>query len=81
MAVVMCRDVGAMATDYMEGSLGWRQRLAIRMHLAICDGCRAFIQQMRRTVRLVGSLPVPSPPPETEARVLATLAEGPPPAG
>ena len=76
----MCRDVGAMATDYMEGALGWRQRLAIWRHLAICDGCRAFIQQMRRTVRLVGSLPSQSPPPETEARVLATLPDGRPPA-
>jgi len=64
-----------MATDFMEGALGWRQRLAIRLHLAVCDGCRAFIQQLRRTVRLVGSLPVTPPPPDAEARLLATLPE------
>jgi anti-sigma factor ChrR (cupin superfamily) len=75
----MCRDVSAMATDYMEGTLGWRRRLAIRLHLAVCDGCRAFMQQMRRTVRLIGSLPATPPPPETEARLLATLPDRPSP--
>ncbi len=65
-----------MATDYMEGALSWRQRLAIRLHLLVCDGCRAFLQQMRRTVRLVGNLPTPPLPPETEALLLARLRDG-----
>ncbi len=70
----MCRNISAMATDYMEGRLGLRQRMAIRLHLAICDGCRAFMQQMRRTVRLVASLPATPPAPDTEVRLLAPLA-------
>jgi hypothetical protein len=78
---IRCRDVSAMATDFMEGSLSWRQRLAVRLHLAVCAGCRAFMQQMRRTVRLIGSLPVPPPPPAAEARLLATLPDRPPPPG
>lgn len=73
--MLRCRDIGAMATDYMEGDLSVRQRAAFRLHLAICDGCRAFMQQMRRTVRLVGNLPQPSPPAETEARLLASLPD------
>lgn len=73
--MLRCRDIGAMATDYMEGALSLRQRAAFRLHLAICDGCRAFMQQMRRTVRLVGNLPQPSPPAETEARLLASLPD------
>lgn len=73
--MLRCRDIGAMATDYMEGDLSLRQRAAFRLHLGICDGCRAFMQQMRRTVRLVGNLPRPSPPAETEARLLASLPD------
>lgn len=74
---VRCRDVSAMATDFMEGTLSWRQRQAIWLHLAVCRGCRAFMQQMRRTVRLIGGLPATPPPPEIEARLLATLPERP----
>jgi hypothetical protein len=66
-----------MATDFMEGTLSWRQRQAIRLHLAVCRGCRAFMQQMRRTVRLIGGLPVTPPSPEIEARLLATLPDRP----
>jgi anti-sigma factor RsiW len=79
--VLRCRDVSALATDFLEGDLSWRQRLAVRMHLMICDGCRAFVQQMRRTVRLVASLPVPPPSAEIEARLLGTLPDRPPQTG
>jgi hypothetical protein len=68
-----------MATDFMEGTLSWRQRQAVWLHLAVCRGCRAFIQQMRKTVRLIGSLPAAPPAPETEARLLATLPDRAPP--
>ena len=77
--MVMCRDVSAMATDYMEGALNWRKRLAIRMHLAACDGCRTFLQQMRRTVRLIGRLPAQYVEGETEARILSALPDTRPP--
>jgi hypothetical protein len=66
-----------MATEYMEGSLTWRQRQGVWLHLAVCRGCRAFMQQMRRTVRLIGGLPATPPAPETEARLLATLPDRP----
>ncbi len=72
---MMCRDISALATDYMEGELRLRRRLAMRLHLAICSGCRGFMQQMRRTVRLVGSLPTAPPAPDAEARLLATLPD------
>ncbi len=78
---MICRDISALATDYMEGDLGLRQRLAMRLHLAICSGCRGFMQQMRRTVGLVGSLPPAPPPPDAEARLLATLPDRPAPPG
>jgi predicted anti-sigma-YlaC factor YlaD len=68
-----------MATDYMEGTLGWRQRLRVLAHLAICHGCRAFIQQMRRTVSLLATLPAVQPATKTEAELLGALRRGRPP--
>jgi len=79
--LLRCRDVSGLATDFLEGDLGWRQRLAVRLHLLVCDGCRAFLGQMRRTVRLVASLPVPPPTAEVEAKLLGTLSDPPPRTG
>ena len=41
-----CRELTEQASDYLEHQLSRRRRLAIRLHLLICEGCR------RRTVTL-----------------------------
>ena len=75
-----CQDFTAHATELMEGALDWRQRLAMRLHLAICDACRGFLRQMQDAVRLVGVVPPPPPPPEVETAVLRRLSDTDPPA-
>ncbi len=72
--LVRCQDFTAQTTDLMDGALDWRQRLAMRLHLAICDACRGFFRQMRDAVRLVGALPASPPSPDTEAHILAALS-------
>jgi hypothetical protein len=51
-----CRDVAALATEYAEGGLSGRRRLALRFHLFICSGCRAFLAQLERTRALLARL-------------------------
>jgi anti-sigma factor RsiW len=43
-------------TDYLEGKLSAAERARFDVHLASCDGCRTYFDQMRQTNRLVGSL-------------------------
>ena len=76
---MLCRDFTAKATELMEGTLGWRQRLAMRLHLAVCDACRAFLRQMHDAVRLLAALPPKPPTPGTEAQILTTLHKATPP--
>ena len=76
---VRCQDFTAQTTELMDGALDWRQRLAMRLHLAVCDACRGFLRQMRDAVRLVGALPPSPPPSETEAHILAALSKDNPP--
>ncbi|WP_372719689.1 zf-HC2 domain-containing protein [Immundisolibacter sp.] len=45
--MISCRDFTEQATDYLESQLGWRQRLAIRLHLLVCEGCRRYLRQYR----------------------------------
>jgi anti-sigma factor ChrR (cupin superfamily) len=39
-----CREVREHLTEYAEGALPLRERLALRLHLLLCEACRAFNQ-------------------------------------
>jgi hypothetical protein len=74
--VLSCRDVTELATRYMEGDLSLRARLAMRLHLTLCGMCRAYLDQLQKTVRLLNTGPKPPPAPEVEARVVSAAGPG-----
>jgi len=51
--VLRCRDATARASALLDGELPLRERLALRLHLAVCGKCRRFHRQLHG---LVGSL-------------------------
>jgi anti-sigma factor RsiW len=61
---LVCRDAVEIVTDYLEGRLGVRERRAFERHLAACDGCTNYVEQMRVTIRLTGRLEPEALPPE-----------------
>ena len=66
-----CRDMSELVTDYLERAVSLRRRLDMWWHLVRCEACRRYYDQMRRTVRLLGSRqPMPSDT-GTEERVVA----------
>ena len=71
-AVLKCRDMAELATPYLEGALSPRMRLAAWLHLRLCDACRRYIDQVRRTIRFLGSGP-PPPPPSNEREIMELL--------
>jgi anti-sigma factor RsiW len=59
-----CRQVVELMTDYIEGTLPSPDRARFEEHIAGCDGCRAYLEQMRATRMIVGRLadvPIPEP--------------------
>lgn len=44
-----CNEVAEKAGRLLDGELGRLDRLQLRLHLAMCRGCRAFLRQMRLT--------------------------------
>jgi predicted anti-sigma-YlaC factor YlaD len=68
--MLMCRDVTELVTDFIEGRMGWWNRLRFQLHLGMCRHCREYLRQVRSTVRMTGSLPSEPPPPEVEAELL-----------
>ena len=41
-----CKQVSALLVAREDRSLGWRDQLALRMHMAICAACPVFERQM-----------------------------------
>jgi predicted anti-sigma-YlaC factor YlaD len=70
--VVKCRDLAELVTPYLEGSLPLRTRLSAWRHLRLCEACRTYVDQVRRTIRFLGGGP-PPPPPENENEIMVLL--------
>ena len=51
-----CQQVVEIITDYLDGALDAVVREELERHLMVCPGCAAYLDQMRLTVRLTGSL-------------------------
>jgi anti-sigma factor RsiW len=59
-----CREVVELMTDYLEGALSVHDRARFEEHIAGCDGCTAYLAQLRITMSAVGRLanePMPEP--------------------
>ena len=50
-----CREMSELVTDYLERAVPLRIRLDMWWHLLRCEACRHYYDQIRRTVRLLGS--------------------------
>jgi len=73
--MLVCRDVTELVSDYLERTLPLRGRLAVRLHLLRCDACRRYIDQMRKTVRLLGRGRLAAPSRELEDRLIGGTGE------
>lgn len=51
-----CREVVELMTDYLEGALSERDRARFDAHIAGCDGCTAYLEQLRTTRGMLGRL-------------------------
>ena len=52
--IVTCKETSMLASRAMDERLPFADRLAMRMHLAICENCARFnrqLQEMRRLFR------------------------------
>lgn len=49
--MLTCREVSRRASALVDGEIGLRERLTIRLHLLMCVHCRRFTRQLARLVR------------------------------
>jgi hypothetical protein len=51
-----CREIVELVTEFLEGTMDDPLRTAFEAHLAKCDGCTHYLEQMEATIRLAGSI-------------------------
>jgi anti-sigma factor RsiW len=69
---LVCREFVEIVTAYLEGTLPPEERARFEAHVAECEGCSGYLEDMRRLVGSLHELPEPPPDPETrEALVRA----------
>jgi anti-sigma factor RsiW len=65
-----CQELTELVTDYLEGALPPTERALFEQHLAECGNCQLYLEQIRQTIDLAGSLSPDAISPEAEEALL-----------
>lgn len=57
MTEMPCNELVELVTDYLEDRLSPRDRARFEAHLEACEACRAYLEQFRTTITVIGRLP------------------------
>jgi anti-sigma factor RsiW len=68
---LVCQQAVELMSDYLDGSLSRRDRRRLTAHLALCDACTAYLEQLRVTIAASGQISADDLAPEA----LETLTE------
>jgi len=70
-----CHEVIDLLTDYLEDALATEERRRVEEHLAICDGCTAYLETLRETIRLTGMLSEEQIPGDQQQQLLEAFRD------
>jgi anti-sigma factor RsiW len=70
---IVCREFVEEVTNYLEGKLSDAEERWTDEHLAQCDACRAYLEQMRATIAALHGLRETHVDPALRERILAEL--------
>jgi anti-sigma factor (TIGR02949 family) len=65
-----CKEIFARLSEYLDGELPEDFCERIEGHMEDCPPCQAFLESLRRTVRLVGEEEPPAMPEDIRRSVL-----------
>jgi anti-sigma factor RsiW len=68
-----CAQVVEVITDYLEGRMASHDSERFEEHLAFCDGCSTYLEQMRMTIAATGRLRLDGLPASLEEQLLAAF--------
>ena len=65
-----CQELTELVTDYLEDALRPAEHARFEEHLAECGNCEIYLEQIRSTIRLTGTLAPEELSPEAEEALL-----------
>jgi anti-sigma factor RsiW len=72
---ISCQELVELVTDYLEGALGPADLRRFEEHLAVCEGCVHYLDQLRATIRLTGMLTIDDLSAEAESTLAAAFGD------
>ena len=72
---ISCQELVELVTDYLEGALPPGERARFDAHIVPCDGCRNYLEQIRKTIELTGRLTPEQLDPQAKAALLSAFRE------
>jgi len=70
-----CAELVMLVTDYFDGALTPADRARFDEHIMTCPPCQAHLDQMRRTIDVLGRLPQESLSTDAERDLLSAFRE------
>ena len=68
-----CNELVELVTEYLEDALPQPERSRIERHLATCDGCTRYVEQIRETITAAGRVSPDDVPAPVVDRLLAVF--------
>jgi anti-sigma factor RsiW len=65
-----CQEIVEVITDYLEGAMDADLHTAFEAHLSGCPHCTHYLEQMRATIRVAGTIEADALSPEFRAGLL-----------
>ncbi|MEM6110289.1 zf-HC2 domain-containing protein [Mycobacterium sp. 050272] len=72
---LQCREMVELVTAYLEDTLDVDDRARFETHLRGCEGCTAYLDQLRVTIGTLGAIREEHLDPVYRARLLAAFAD------
>ena len=70
-----CIELVELVTDYLEGALDAATHPRFEAHVAECEGCREYLDQIRFVIAASGRLVVDELEPQTRAAMVRLFRE------
>jgi predicted anti-sigma-YlaC factor YlaD len=67
---ITCQELVELVTAYLDNALSLFEQQRFEEHLTRCRGCQAYLEQMRQTIRLTGTIEEDEVPPDVRDKLL-----------